>query len=111
MDEELKDLARKAYDLALKACNRMLYHCKFWKCDIDMLVGVDPSLHDLANGVKAMAEIVETVANLGLLDGEDFAGKVADYDWYARSIARAINQGDADTLQEIVSELDKRSFQ
>lgn len=109
-EAELLGKAVHLYELIIQSVNRILHDCKHQTVVTLQLVD-DPTYEDLANSLDVVAEFLTAVSlRISHCDTEHLADKARTYVGYAKQIAMAIKTSNQEQLDNLVAELDKRSF-
>lgn len=105
-DDQKKELVDQLYDKLIKTANRFLHHAKNFHMSVLKLE--NPSYAEIASEFRKIAGIIDILAEQ--IDDALTGGKAHEYVTYMEQIAQAIDKECAETLKNVVTELDKRSF-
>lgn len=105
-DEQKKEWVDRLYDELIRTANHFLHNAKNFH--INVLKLENPTYADVASEFRKVAGIIDILAEQ-IEDGLTGV-KAHEYVTYMEQIAQAIDKGCAETLLNVVNELDKRSF-
>lgn len=109
-DDDIVKSSLHLYETVIKAVNRILHDCKHQTVITLQLVD-DPTYEQMATSLDLIADFLTLISmRINHCDTEHLADKAKEYVGYAKKIAIAIANSDQAQLDNLVAELDKRSF-
>ena len=104
--DQARNLVDSLYSGIIQAANKFMFNAKNFH--ISVLKLENPTYAEVASDIRKVASIVSILADS--IDDNLTGGKAIEYAEYMEKIATAIDKEDVETLQQAVSELEKRSF-
>ena len=107
--ESHRALVQDIYDKIIIESSRVLHSAKLFS--IDILRQEDPTYAEMAKALHLVCDMIDLlVEHANLKEHIWTCSKARDYAQFVANVAKAIEEDDDVELQELVKQMDKRSF-